>query len=384
MISYDTVSQKSSASTIIPSASIPAALQQNIVRSIKDICGQNCIYVVDGRILAATDRTRIGDYHAAGYESFRRRAAIKISDPAQYVGTRKGIVTPLIHNGVCLGVIGITGDPDDVSRYVSMSCKVASLLVREQQISVESRSQRSQINYCMRTLLTGPSQGINPEYIKDLLSSRHLKNYKNYRIILVQFNSRLNPANLSLIEQEILNCFNQTGSDLYVFNYPDEYALLLEDVLTVRYSYLFASLSEKTESLLKIGIGEAVKMDHVPDSYRSAKLALHSMEQFGGISWYDQLGVIALAADLSPATKLSFTARTVGRLSEKERSTLRSYFEHNTSLQETSRELFIHRNTLQYQLNQIHEETGLDPRNFKDAVQLYMGLLIQDGTGPHT
>ena len=46
------------------------------------------------------------------------------------------------------------------------------------------------------------------------------------------------------------------------------------------------------------------------------------------------------------------------------------------SLKETADSLIIHRNTLQYQLDRIHEKTGMDPRRFRDAVVLYLSLLL--------
>ena len=47
------------------------------------------------------------------------------------------------------------------------------------------------------------------------------------------------------------------------------------------------------------------------------------------------------------------------------------------SLKNAADALFIHKNTLQYQLDRVRDMTGLDPRNFQDAVSLYIALHLQ-------
>ena len=50
---------------------------------------------------------------------------------------------------------------------------------------------------------------------------------------------------------------------------------------------------------------------------------------------------------------------------------LRSYVENNRSIARTAEELFIHKNTVQTQLNRIYERTGYNPRDSKDLTLLY-------------
>ena len=57
---------------------------------------------------------------------------------------------------------------------------------------------------------------------------------------------------------------------------------------------------------------------------------------------------------------------------------LRVYFENDMSLKEASETLFIHKNTMQYQLDKIAKKTGYNPRRFRDAAALYMGLKLRE------
>ena len=78
----------------------------------------------------------------------------------------------------------------------------------------------------------------------------------------------------------------------------------------------------------------------------------------------------------SADTKRHYLDKTISKLSEKELDLLETYFFHDMSLKDTCEELYLHKNTLQYKLNKIHKTTGYNPRNFKNAVVLYIGLKL--------
>ena len=90
--------------------------------------------------------------------------------------------------------------------------------------------------------------------------------------------------------------------------------------------------------------------------------------------FFDDLGLELIFSGLNPLEKAEFLTRTLSTLDENERHLLTAYFENDMSLSGTSRQLFIHKNTLQYKLNHIFRKSGLNPRAFKDAVMLYLGL----------
>ncbi|WP_077615161.1 PucR family transcriptional regulator [Caenibacillus caldisaponilyticus] len=60
---------------------------------------------------------------------------------------------------------------------------------------------------------------------------------------------------------------------------------------------------------------------------------------------------------------------------EMEKSLL-AYFEHGMNSSTAAKALYIHRNSLLYRLDRFSEKTGLDPKNFKDAVYIYLGILM--------
>ena len=59
-------------------------------------------------------------------------------------------------------------------------------------------------------------------------------------------------------------------------------------------------------------------------------------------------------------------------------STINTFFENNLNVSETSRKLFIHRNTLVYRIEKLQKATGLDIRVFEDALTFKIALMVMD------
>lgn len=355
-------------------ATLSQQLAKEIVNSVYDILGHETFYAQGGTIYAGTDETRLGDYHLPAEEAEKREEPVSVLPDPAHPAWREEVVFRLVNNGSVVGVLGITGKIKSVSRYTGIARKIASLIIKEQELNVQSRNERTQVSYVMHTLITREGTA-SADYIIDFLASRHLKNYLNYRIVVVEFDPRTNPGNLGMVEKEILTVFERSGSDLYSFNYPNEYVLMLENSACLKFEGLLESLAANNPGLLRIGVGDPLHVEHMPDSYQSAKTALKSLRNTSlNIAWYDRLGPDALLADLSAGIKAQYIRKTLKDLNENEQSVLNAYFQNSCSLKTTAEKLYIHRNTLQYQLDKIYGKTNLNPRHFADAVTLYLAL----------
>ena len=69
--------------------------------------------------------------------------------------------------------------------------------------------------------------------------------------------------------------------------------------------------------------------------------------------------------------------KTLGMLDCEDINLLETYYRNNMSLKQTSDELYIHKNTLQYRLERIYNKCNLNPRNFNDSVILYLAINIK-------
>lgn len=63
-------------------------------------------------------------------------------------------------------------------------------------------------------------------------------------------------------------------------------------------------------------------------------------------------------------------------LDEEVLTTVQKFFDNNLNVSETSRQLFVHRNTLVYRIEKLHQSTGLDIRKFDDALTFKIALMV--------
>ena len=142
-----------------------------------------------------------------------------------------------------------------------------------------------------------------------------------------------------------------------------------------------------TEAMVKVRIsyGKVVsEIKHVSSSYKEAKMAMEVgkifyQERF--ILSYDTLGIGRLIYQLQPSLCEVFLHEIYGEdipdhLDEETLNTINKFFENNLNVSETSRQLFVHRNTLVYRIEKLQKMTGLDIRIFDDALTFKIALMV--------
>ena len=96
---------------------------------------------------------------------------------------------------------------------------------------------------------------------------------------------------------------------------------------------------------------------------------------------YSNLGIGRLIYQLPmPLCKMFikeiFNDNTPDQFDEETLTTIHKFFENNLNVSETSRQLYIHRNTLVYRLDKLQKSTGLDLRIFEDAITFRIALMV--------
>jgi carbohydrate diacid regulator len=96
---------------------------------------------------------------------------------------------------------------------------------------------------------------------------------------------------------------------------------------------------------------------------------------------YSNLGIGRLIYQLPlPLCKMFikeiFDDNTPDNFDEETLTTINKFFENNLNVSETSRQLYIHRNTLVYRLDKLQKSTGLDLRVFEDAITFRIALMV--------
>lgn len=355
--------------------SIKRDVAQQIVEAVKDVCSHDINFIDSkGIIFASTNSKRIGDFHEIGLQVIKTGETLEVNTDNSFLGTQKGVNIPFIYKGVVSAVIGISGEPEEVRKYAYLAQKITTLLLREHELELHEHNQKTQLTYVIRSLIF--HDHINPDYLRDFLKKYNISLDTNYRTVIVRLDSRYNPSNLSMIEKYIFRAFEFTGSPLYTFIYPNEYILFLEADKFQKCLYIFQQLGEKHFPLIKIGIGNAIPLSQQHISYQSAKIAVNSLFLNDSLAVFDSLDLEILFGNIPQDNQNFFLEKTLAKLSEKEQILLKTYFLTNMSLKETADKLFLHKNTLQYQLDKIWKNTGYNPREFKDATILYVALKL--------
>ncbi len=135
-----------------------------------------------------------------------------------------------------------------------------------------------------------------------------------------------------------------------------------------------------------IGIGTvACHLRELADSYKEAQTAIDVGKVFDtekSIINYENLGIGRLIYQL-PTTLCDifltevFKKSSIDALDQETLFTINKFFENNLNVSETSRKLFVHRNTLVYRLEKIKKLTGLDLRQFDHAIVFKVALMVR-------
>jgi len=142
-----------------------------------------------------------------------------------------------------------------------------------------------------------------------------------------------------------------------------------------------------SELMLKAYVGIGTPVDSINDiarSFSEARLAIEIGRVFDSDKYilsYEELGIGRLIYQLpSKLCELFldeiFKKNGLEVLDDETLQTIDKFFENNLNVSETSRQLFVHRNTLVYRLDKILRLTGLDLRNFDDAVVFKVAVLV--------
>lgn len=141
------------------------------------------------------------------------------------------------------------------------------------------------------------------------------------------------------------------------------------------------------EAMMNVRVSYGTIVEELKDvskSYKEAKMALDVGKIFYAekkVTAYSRLGIGRLIYQLPVNLCRIFIDEIFGsnipeELDEETLTTINKFFENNLNVSETSRQLFVHRNTLVYRIEKLAKSTGLDIRTFDDALTFKIALMV--------
>lgn len=208
-------------------------------------------------------------------------------------------------------------------------------------------------------------------------------------VFLIKFSGKSDLIPFDMVQ----NMFPDKNKD-YVISVGEQDIVLVKEVKPntemKEIEKIAKSISDtlSTEFYTKVSIGIGTTVDNIKDlarSFKEAQVALEVGKVFDtekSIIGYENLGIGRLIYQL-PTTLCEMFLQEVfkkGSLESLDRETLMTiqcFFENNLNVSETSRKLFVHRNTLVYRLEKIRKLTGLDLREFEHAITFKVALMVR-------
>ena len=201
-------------------------------------------------------------------------------------------------------------------------------------------------------------------------------------------------SNTDISAYDVVNSLFPDKQKDFVFNISEADTVLVKEIpkgiqsrdLEKLASSIVDTLAGEHYIRTVVGIGTPIfTVKELAASFKEAQVALEVGKVFDTeqpIISYDHLGIARLIYQL-PTTLCEMFLREVFKqgsiesLDNETLFTIQRFFENNLNVSETSRGLFVHRNTLVYRLEKIKQLTGLDLREFDDAIVFKVALMVK-------
>jgi carbohydrate diacid regulator len=365
---------------------ISSTLAQVIVTDMKKIINQELNFMdTYGLVIASTDPQRINSYHEGAKKVIATKEDLIIEDTGQFKGTKQGINLPIYFDNKLIGVIGITGEKNEVVKYGQIIKKMTEILIKEawvKDILIQLRENyRTIIDY----LLFSPEYEEGKSSFADMFDI----NLLSPKIVVVgnMMITKKSPANVLERMNKLLDkYFPSKQQNIYTIK-NDEIIMIIDHSFEKDLEYSLQNLSKETSEnlstplLFGIGLTTSQTLSH-KKSYELAKTTLNWVKLFSspGIYYFKDLDLGLILNSASSYDKSFYLNKVLSNLSEDEiaeySTIMKIYGENNGSITKSADDLFIHKNTLQYKLNKLDKLTGYNPRNINDYVILKIAFLL--------
>jgi carbohydrate diacid regulator len=332
-----------------------------------------------GIIIASRDKTRVGTFHEIAYQIINEgKDMIEVEEDNAYLGTRKGLNMPFFHKKRKIGVIGVTGNPQEV-RSLAMIIRMSLETMLEYELSQEKLYQRKGTKeYFINCLMYHKTDK------KELNELCHMLGYENQILripILIQLKEdndlermlyKIKEGNshskqdISAITREkqiiIFKTINGNFEDFY-----KDYKFAIGEYLSCFLNYI-----REKDIVCHFYVGSVQnKLENYRFAYQHCKwLTLQNSKNNIGMYFYDYVGLYLKSK--TPFLEMHQAYNVFDEFLDHK--TKKSIIEmiapmtnNNYNLIETSKELFIHRNTLVFRMNKIKDYFNLNPiQNYQD------------------
>ncbi|MBU7591117.1 CdaR family transcriptional regulator [Metabacillus halosaccharovorans] len=376
---------------------INSELAYSIINKFKELVDYNInIMNEDGMIVGSRDRNRLYEIHRGALHVIKTKKEIIIypENTKDYLGAKSGVNLPVEYRDKIIGVIGITGHPDEV-------WKIAQILKVTVEVMISQMELNNQLQYQNKIVDNWVMDFVYPTLVdieklkSDAIHYLNIDFKQEVTIYLVKFQD----LNVVSTDMEVNMRYQQKRDERItkirvsipniVFSAFIEGCCCLIAIHSINQnSYLSVAKSIKSlfpiNTKISIGVGNKYReLDGYRKSYIEAKNSLQLLNKFPNeenISHITEWGIKNLINHVSYDILKDFYAQYLTsniKLTEEQKNTLDQLIISDLNMKVAAEKLHIHRNTLQYRLDTIAKQTGLDPKRFQDLMVLHFLMIIE-------
>ena len=341
---------------------------------------------LNGVIIASTDPERVGQFHGGAARILRENLdELRIFSDDEYEGSRKGTNFLLRVNDEPIGVLGITGNYEEILPFASVIKRMTELLVNERE---HQRQREFFQNRRMRFLTEWitHSELVNKNFLQtglelgvDLLIPR--------RILSLAFTPAADSFNSAEAELALESCLRKIDPQCLLCKSANEFLLFStlrnDDELRDFATQLKAAIEARCPVVVLIGVDlPAVDYLHMNEAYRHAKKALQSCMRMNqtAIRFYNEIDMELFIDDIPNSAKIRYLEKIFHRYKKtdilKAVKLLEKFYENGGSINKTAEFFSVHKNTIQQRIKRIATLTGYDPRKLRDSPVLYFAMYL--------
>lgn len=362
------------------------SLAQEIVDRTMKIINRNINVMNEkGVIIGSGDPTRIDSIHEGAVRVIETQSGFEISesDTKQLHGVKMGINLPINYHDQIVGVIGITGPPEEIRNYGEL-VKMAAEMILQQAILMDEMQWDERLKEELTIqLLHGPPD-LNSVYFERAKRLGMDLNIPRVAILL-------KPENQSKGYKWLRD--RREKDDLFVMHLEHIILLKKVDVKNGEWQYLKTlnqienwaiELEKYQQAHGKMAVGSYHPgLQGSSNSYEEAVYTLNVGEKIAPhktIYFYSDYKLPVFLAQANQYGIGEIMGPSFEQLKQHDKKgellqTLLIYIQENGDMNRAAGKLFIHRNTLRYRLDRITDLTNKDPRKVKDLLELYLSIL---------
>lgn len=278
-----------------------------------------------------------------------------------------------------------TGITLDIHLQPEASTEEIDTAIRQVRSLCTAYKEKYNKNYFLLNLMTGATQDYD---ISERAARLHIRAVKPRYLFLLESQKKMDDTVPEVLKQlfpyqEKIYLVPVNEYQL-VMLYPVKDGCTIEDIHNLAHT-MIDTLSMEALTHVQIAYSDLVPdLNTLSSAYKQTALALRVGKLFyseQSVFPFNKLGVGRLIHELPEKLCEDFLFEIFGDMTSEhlDKDTLAAidkFFQNNLNIAETARQLHMHRNTLIYRLEQIEKRTGLDLRQFEDAMTFKIAIMI--------